>query len=304
MMNLEWRVSDHGTGVTRTGQYHGHFHGDMTHGQVDDVAAQVRAAAPWIGGGKQQTLTAIQGRFLGEAAQMLRSGKLDQDEAAELHNAISRVTGAKSLEVIDKEGMRLKSLGTRFAGDLGRQLESHFGKEVPDYTAYKKLYAEKSGPINDFEKGLGKKITGETEKYRPGSFSHDSATLPAAAFKSRDSVRALKKLSGGDTEWVEANARAHAASQLDRVTQEVTGVYGTPAGKGYAQANVAAKWARANADWLNEVPGTKKAVDDYVAMLRHTAHTRAAAAGASAFAFLMAKEGVDGLYHLRHLPGL
>lgn len=171
------------------------------------------------------------------------------------------------------------------------------------------LYKHASQPINEFQASLGRDITGDAAGYAPG-FRVDTQALPAKAFKSRDSVRALKSLSGGDTEWVEANARAHAASQLDALV----------AGKTPDQAAQAVEgWLAKpqNKDWLSEVPGTKKAVQEFAATLKQAANKVAAAnahvgkvrmarrivIGSGLAAGMLMSERYVPWYWLRHIAG-
>lgn len=167
-------------------------------------------------------------------------------------------------------------------------------------------YAKASKQINEFQGSVGRAITGEaTRDYAPG-FQVDAARLPSVAFKSRDSVRALKNLAGGDAEWVEAQARLYAASRLDNLTANAAeGISAkfVPGKKAAQMADAASKWARDNQDWLREVPGTNKAVNAYVAQLRKVAHRQIGAAvvgSGAALAFLMS-EGDRPWYWMRHL---
>ena len=76
-----------------------------------------------------------------------------------------------------------------------------------------------------------------------------------------------------------------------------------PGSKATKVADIAAKWARDNEDWLREVPGTKEAVNAYVNYLRRTSYTQLAAAyggSAAALGFLMS-EGETPWYWMRHL---
>lgn len=224
----------------------------------------------------------------------------------------------RSLEAIDKEIRRLNDIAYRgerqgygavkrsFAEQLAKKLSSVTGERVPEYAAYRSQYAQLSRPINEFQDTmLGGKLIERTSDFLPSDFSVDTATLPSKFFHTRDSVNLLKRLAGGDTDFVEANARLYAASQLDKLTREpVLGISRLfPGSKATKIADIAAKWDRDNADWLNEVPGTKAAVKDYVKYLRRTSLTQLAASyGGSAIAlsYLMS-EGDTPWYWMRHL---
>lgn len=165
-------------------------------------------------------------------------------------------------------------------------------------------YRELSAPINEFQVKLGKDLTGEAKDYAPG-YSTDTSLLAGRAFRSRDSVRALKALSGGDTEWVEANARAYAATQLQKAiaNSEPIPIFRAPAMKDFRALQAVEKWNRDNADWLKEVPGTAKAVQNLISSIKKTGWTKFALAygGSGALLLFFMREGETPAYWLRHM---
>lgn len=207
------------------------------------------------------------------------------------------------------------------AGQLARKLTELTSKEVPEYGIYREMYAQRSAPINLFTMTTqGKKVITEmADMLPPDTFKVDAASLPATFFRTRQSVRLLSDLSGGDKEFVEAAARAYAGTQLDAVTQSALRTAQT---EGYIPFRVTAGKAAGAAErwyntasgpsadpprvWLKEIPGADKAVQEYIAKLERTAKTQkagATAAGTGALLYLMS-QGEHPWYWLRHHLGL
>lgn len=109
-------------------------------------------------------------------------------------------------------------------------------------------YAERTEGLNIFSSKYGKKATA-LDQYREDTFASDPSTLPAAYFKTRASVQALKELTGNQTQ---VNAAA-----LEFANKEL-------AGKDSAAVR---KWLSANSEWLAETGPTRTLIDRYATKL-------------------------------------
>ena len=120
------------------------------------------------------------------------------------------------------------------------------GKIASEQAELQKGYAGASEELQKFGSTAGKKATA-LDRVDQDKFANDAAGLSAHYFRSQQSVRDLKELTG-KPELVAKLARDHVSQEL--------------AGK---SSNQVAAWARKNADWTREVPGLPKAVSDYAA---------------------------------------
>jgi hypothetical protein len=140
---------------------------------------------------------------------------------------------------------------------------------------------------------LGKAISGDTSRWSDVP-KLDPQDLPPKAFKSPDSVKNLRTLLGGDQDKVESYASEHAAQELNPMTN---------AGQNISTAaNAANKWMINNWAWLNEVPETKAAVQNYVQGLQYVAKVQnfaRHAAKAAAYSSMIPAAGYGAAYGLR-----
>jgi len=109
-------------------------------------------------------------------------------------------------------------------------------------------YAADVPGLQDFSSKIGKTITG-LDNYREGVYATDAAEIPGKFFKSQGSVIALKQLLKNP-----ADVENAALSYTERSVQ------GNSAGE-------VRNWMTANRDWLREVPGTQKMVDNFAGRL-------------------------------------
>lgn len=239
------------------------------------------------------------------------ASKLSLKEEQQLFNSLDEMSarGGRDIDAIDKERRRLEEVANSgemagfsaieksFAGRLAKDLRSITEKAIPEYKTYLQTYSDLSKPIDAFKETLrGKKIITDAGDFtRMPKF--DPAAVPDSFFKTKQTIRELTELAGGDRDFVEATARLHAASDLDRIT------VGKPAD---AAAKSADKWLRENRDWLNELPGTKTAVEDYVSTIDRVARSRKAAkwAGGAAGVIALYEAGSRPYFWALHLAGM
>lgn len=109
-------------------------------------------------------------------------------------------------------------------------------------------YAERTEGLNIFSSKYGKKATA-LDQYREDTFANDPSGLPAAYFKTRASVQALKELTGNPAQV------NHAA--LEFANKELAG----------KDASAVRKWLSVNSEWLAETGVTRKLIDNYASGL-------------------------------------
>lgn len=235
-----------------------------------------------------------------------RSADLSSEEKQVAAQSLKELRGDKSLEAIDKERRRLRGIADSgplqghsavkkiFADELADKLEEVMTKNNESFGPYLKNYQQASEPINLYKKTLlGQAATKEGPTGMPIT---DAAQLPAKFFKSAQSIGTLKQLSGDDA-FVEAAARIHAASEMERLTT----------GKSIDAAAARARdWYAKNRSWLAQVGPLNADVEKYVKNLQGTAATQRNAkigAGVGAVSLLLA-EGERPYYWIRHLLGI
>ena len=145
------------------------------------------------------------------------------------------------------------AIGQNMAKDYYKRLSEVLGK----YSEAKKNlisnYEELSRELDIF-KGVGRKATA-IDRYDPTRFQTDPASLPAEYFSSRQSVRDLIDLTGGDRGLVEQQARAYVARQLQTAQD----------------ANQVRNFVDRNSDWLREFPQLQSQVNQFAETLAGTA---------------------------------
>lgn len=109
-------------------------------------------------------------------------------------------------------------------------------------------YATATPGLESFSSRLGKKATA-LDQYREGQFAADPSTLPRTYFKTRESINALKELTGNP-----AQVKHAAMMYADR---ELAGM----------NADQARKWMGSNSEWLAEVPSVQSVVNSYATRL-------------------------------------
>jgi hypothetical protein len=138
-------------------------------------------------------------------------------------------------------------------------------------------YADRTEGLNIFSSKYGKKSTA-LDQYREDTFANDPSGLPAAYFKTRASVQALKELTG-------SAAKVESAA-LEFANKELAG----------EKASGVRSWLGKNSEWLAETPATRRIVDNYATKLegveRSTKNAAEFATQASKDAAILTKQSL------------
>jgi hypothetical protein len=210
----------------------------------------------------------------------------------EIQKSLDNLGDDPSIDALVTERRRLMDLAhdrneadttkKTFLGDMAHALDRLMAQKVPEYQAFNEKYAEMSRDINLFEDtALGKRVTKETSEHLPDVPAYDPATLPKTFFKTKDSVAALRRLSGGNDKFVSDAAGEYAASELKGLSTEAS-----------------RSWLEKNRIWLDEVPEVKADVEKYVTNLEAVSHTQETAKNIAVGTGL-----AGGYYGLRHFLG-
>lgn len=144
-----------------------------------------------------------------------------------------------------------KSLATQLYERISKVQRDFVGEGADGVNLQKQLqdvYSGASKELQKFNVGAGGKATA-LDRVDPERFAADPQGLPREFFRSQQSVRDLKELTG-DPGMVERNARSYVAQSLR--------------GKSAAQVE---SYLRDNSDWMREVPGLQKSTQDYAKRL-------------------------------------
>lgn len=144
------------------------------------------------------------------------------------------------------------AIGQNMAKDYYKRLSEILGKYSDAKKNLISNYEELSRELDIF-KGVGRKATA-MDRYDPTRFQTDPASLPAEYFSSRQSVRDLIDLTGGDRGLVEQQARAYVARQLQTAQD----------------ANQVRNFVDRNNDWLREFPQLQTQVNQFADQLAQT----------------------------------
>lgn len=141
------------------------------------------------------------------------------------------------------------ALGETLAKDLYGKV-SEIQKKFAGPTQAKLLddYASATPGLESFSSRYGKKATA-LDQYREGTFATDPSSLPSTYFKTRESINALKELTGNPAQV------KHAAMMY--ADKELAGM----------NADQARKWMGKNSEWLSEVPSVQQVVNSYATRL-------------------------------------
>ena len=128
----------------------------------------------------------------------------------------------------------------------------------------------------DFEQSpLGKKLTATTGRYSE-VIKADPAKIPHMVFDTPQSVRDFRMLLSGDQKKVEDYARQYAAESIHAIMPERSievNPFKSQSGK---MAEAVNAWLKSpQQEWLNEVPQTKAAVQNFAQGLTDTAKAQA-----------------------------
>ena len=146
------------------------------------------------------------------------------------------------------------AIGQQMAKDYYKRLSEILGNYSPAKKNLIANYEELSRELDIFKGAAGRKATA-VDRYDPTRFQTDPASLPSEYFATRQSVRDLIELTGGDRNLVEQQARAYVARQLQTATD----------------ANQVRNFVDRNSDWLREFPQLQASVNQFADTLTGTA---------------------------------
>lgn len=164
-------------------------------------------------------------------------------------NAIDELRRKLGQAAFGKEAEGYEAIGADNAKTLYRELSELQAKFAPSKKNLIANYEEASRTLDPFRTGAGKKATA-VERFGDDIYKTDASTLPGTYFSTRQSVKDLIELTGGDKPFVESAASDYVARQLQG--KNVDGVK---------------KFVFDNKEWLQEFPGLSSRIDSYVKAL-------------------------------------
>ena len=188
---------------------------------------------------------------------------LSADEMKLIDDSIGRLAGKEGeagIGRLEKERRKLNDISAGLdeegynavrqqrAQSMADHLTKIINNHAPSSKEAFKIYKEASGPINQFAKSVGAKVTTKAGEFLPDVPKTDVSELPSSFFKSEQSIKDLKELSGDPAFAIQA-AREHVASELQS--------------KGLKTAVKVDSYIRSNKDWLKEVPDVLADLEKY-----------------------------------------
>lgn len=161
-------------------------------------------------------------------------------------NAVDELRRKLGQAAFGKEAEGYEAIGVENAKTLYRELSELQAKFAPSKKNLISNYEEASRTLDPFKTGAGKKATA-LELFGDDIYKTDASTLPQTYFNTRQSVRDLIELTGGDKSFVEGAASDYVARQLQG--KNVDGVK---------------KFAFDNKEWLQEFPGLSSRIESYI----------------------------------------
>jgi cell division septum initiation protein DivIVA len=161
-------------------------------------------------------------------------------------NAIDELRRKLGQAAFGKEAEGYEAIGADNARTLYSELSNLQSKFASGKKELISNYEEASRTLDPFKTGAGKKATA-VEMFGDEIYKTDASSLPNTYFNTRQSVKDLIELTGGDKTLVESAASDFVARQLS--------------GKNVAAVK---KFAFDNKEWLQEFPGLSGKVDAYI----------------------------------------
>lgn len=161
-------------------------------------------------------------------------------------NAIDELRRKLGQAAFGKDAEGYEAIGTDNAKTLYRELSELQAKFAPSKKNLISNYEEASRTLDPFKTGAGKKAT-VVERFGDDIYKTDASSLPGTYFNTRQSVRDLIELTGGDKAFVGGEAANYVARQLQ--------------GKNLESVK---KFSFDNKEWLQEFPGLSSQVDNYI----------------------------------------
>lgn len=174
-------------------------------------------------------------------------------------------------EIASGKAEGVKAVQVQEAKTLRDKLESIIDARTAELEKFKKGYEEDSRTINLFKTAFGKKATDQAGKYLSDVSKVPAVTLPREAFKSKESIKALEEMAGGDRKFVEETARTYYATKLNQTigpymkTNDLAGA-----------ANAARRWLikEQSERGIKSLPDIDKEAEQFVDRLEKIAKTR------------------------------
>ena len=161
-------------------------------------------------------------------------------------NAIDELRRKLGQAAFGKEAEGYEAIGADNAKRLYGELSNLQAKFAPAKKELIANYEEASRTLDPFKTGAGKKATA-VERFGDEIYKTDASSLPGTYFSTRQSVKDLIELTGGDRALVEQAASDFTARQING--KSVDGVK---------------KFIFDNKEWLQEFPGLSGRLDSYV----------------------------------------
>lgn len=137
----------------------------------------------------------------------------------------------------------------QYAGSISQELSNALNKFSPKRLEFRETYKDLSSPLDAYETAFGARGVAR-EKAVPERLKMMPTDYPTTYFKNRDTLRSLREQLAGDEAALRKFANQHVVNEL--------------AGK---DAKAASTWLESNREWVNEIPGLRDRVANYVSFL-------------------------------------
>jgi cell division septum initiation protein DivIVA len=164
-------------------------------------------------------------------------------------NAIDQLRRKLGQAAFGKEAEGYEAIGADNAKSLYSKLSALQAEFAPAKKNLITNYEEASRTLDPFKTGAGKKASA-VERFGDEIYKTDASTLPGTYFNTRQSVKDLIELTGGDRALVEKSASDYVARQLQGKNQDAI-----------------KKFVFDNKEWMQEFPSLSSRVNNYISSL-------------------------------------
>lgn len=164
-------------------------------------------------------------------------------------NAIDELRRKLGQAAFGKEAEGYEAIGADNAKSLYSKLSALQAEFAPAKKNLITNYEEASRTLDPFKTGAGKKASA-VERFGDEIYKTDASTLPGTYFNTRQSVKDLIELTGGDRALVEKSASDYVARQLQGKNQDAI-----------------KKFVFDNKEWMQEFPSLSSRVNNYISSL-------------------------------------
>lgn len=164
-------------------------------------------------------------------------------------NAIDQLRRKLGQAAFGKEAEGYEAIGADNAKSLYSKLSALQAEFAPAKKNLITNYEEASRMLDPFKTGAGKKASA-VERFGDEIYKTDASTLPGTYFNTRQSIKDLIELTGGDRALVEKSASDYVARQLQGKNQDAI-----------------KKFVFDNKEWMQEFPSLSSRVDNYISSL-------------------------------------